>query len=119
MYSLKQIVTKASFATVMIVASFATDLPAKADSYTKKCTRGANNSVSCTTTGSGSSSSSTTSGSSSTRSNSSSTRTNTNVNVNVTKKDVENLLLRSIFGDSSKKPAQQDRFPKIPSLPNR
>lgn len=113
MNQLKQIVTTASFATVMIVTSLATDLPAKADSYSKKCTRGANNSVSCTTSGS-SSSRSTSSSSSST------TRTNTNVDINVSEKDVENIF-KGIFNDGrndessqTDRNSRQNQTPKIP-----
>ena len=105
---LKQIVTKASLVTALLVVGLA-DLPANADSQTKKCTYGANNSVSCTTTGSSSTRSSTSSNNS---------RTTTNVDVNVSKKDVENILLRGIFGSSNKKPEQKHQFPKIPSLPS-
>ena len=97
MNALKQIVTKASFATALVVIGL-TELPANADDRTQKCTYENNRTV-CTTTGSSSTRSS---------SSSSSSRTTTNVDVNVSEKDVENLF-QGIFNDRNRESYKGDR----------
>ena len=93
---LKEIVTKASFATALVVIGL-TELPANADNQSQKCTYENNRTV-CTTSGSSSTRSS---------SSSSSSRTTTNVDVNVSEKDVENLF-QGIFNDRSRESERGD-----------
>lgn len=107
MNALKQIVTKASLATVVVVIGLA-DLPVKAQTN-RQCTYGPNNRTVCTTSGSSSTRSS---------SSSSSSRTTTNVNVDVSEKDVENLL-RGVFNNRSQpsrtnQNSRQNNLPEIP-----
>ena len=94
---LKQIITKAGFATALVVIGL-TELPANANNPSQKCTYENNRTV-CTTSGSSSTRSS---------SSSSSSRTTTNVDVNVSEKDVENLF-QGIFNNRSRESDRGDR----------
>lgn len=112
MNALKQIITKASLATVVIVIGLANS-PVKAQTN-QECTYGPNNTTVCTTSGRGSSRTVK-------KSSSSKTTVDSNVNVDISEKDVENLF-RGLFGsgsnnfDRTNHDHRQNNLPKIPSF---